>query len=216
MLKDLGGNSMENTKEIIINKALTLFSDNGYEGVSMRDIAGSVGIKASSIYNHFKSKEDIFNSIIEEMSKRYEEMVLKMQVPHGEIDVVVEQYIQVSYEALNEIAKDIFLYFLKDDFASKFRRMLTIEQSRSTLAGSIFQKFFIDGAIDFENSLFCNMMKKGAFTQCDPYIMALHFYSPIFLLLSKYDRQPDKEDEAVEILGKHVKQFSDIYVKKLK
>jgi Transcriptional regulator len=202
---------MENTKEIIIYRALTLFSDRGYEGVSMRDIASSVGIKASSIYNHFKSKEDIFNSIIEEMSKRYEEMVLKMQVPHGEIDAVVEQYMQVSYEALNEIARSLFLYFLKDDFASKFRRMLTVEQFRNTQAGNIFQNFFIDGAVDFQNLLFHNMMGKGAFIHCDPYVMALHFYSPIFLLLNKYDRQPDKEDEAVDMLRKHVKQFSDIY-----
>lgn len=210
-MKDLGGNNMENTKEIIIYKALTLFSDKGYDGVSMRDIASSVGIKASSLYNHFKSKEDIFNSIIEEMSKRYEEMVVKMQVPHGEIDIVVEQYMRVSFESLIEIAKNIFLYFLKDDFASKFRRMLTIEQYKSTLAGNIFQNFFIDGAIDFQNLLFHNMMKKGAFINCDPYIMALHFYSPIFLLLCKYDRQPNKEDEAIDVLEKHVKQFSDIY-----
>ncbi|MGH4122209.1 MAG: TetR/AcrR family transcriptional regulator [Clostridium sp.] len=205
---------MENTKEAIIYQALSLFSDRGYEGVTMRDIASPVGIKASSLYNHFKSKEDIFNSIIEEMSRRYEEMIKKMQIPHGEIDAVVEQYMHVSYEALNEIAKNIFLYFLKDDFASKFRRMLTIEQFRSTLAGNVYQNFFIDGAISFENELFSNMMKKGAFIQCDPCIMALHFYSPIFLLLSKYDHQPHKEHEAIETLGKHVKQFSDIYAKR--
>lgn len=205
---------MENTKEVIIYQALSLFSDRGYEGVTMRDIASGVGIKASSLYNHFKNKEDIFNSIIEEMSRRYEEMIKKMQIPHGEIDAVVEQYMQVSYEALNEIAKNMFLYFLKDEFASKFRRMLTIEQFRSTLAGNVYQNFFIDGAISFENELFANMMKKGAFIQCDPCVMALHFYSPIFLLLSKYDRQPHKEHEAIETLGKLVKQFSDIYAKK--
>lgn len=205
---------MENTKEAIIYEALSLFSDRGYEGVTMRDIASSVGIKASSLYNHFKSKEDIFNSIIEEMSKRYEEMIIKMQVPHGEMDAVVEHYMHVSYAALNEIAQKVFLYFLKDDFASKFRRMLTIERYRSTLAEDIFHNFFIDGAIGFENELFASMMKKGAFIQCDPYVMALHYYSPIFLLLSRYDRQPDKEEEAVAKLGKHVKQFTDIYVKK--
>ena len=36
---------MENTKDIILYQALTLFSDRGYEGVSMRDIASKVGIK---------------------------------------------------------------------------------------------------------------------------------------------------------------------------
>lgn len=202
---------MENTKETIIYQALNLFSDRGYEGVSMRDIASAVGIKAASLYNHFKNKEDIFNSIIDEMSKRYEETVLKMQMPHGEMNMVVEKYMHVTEEKLVMISKNMFLYFLKDDFASKFRRMLTIEQFRSTQAGVVFQNFFVDGVINFEKALFDNMIKKGGFIDCDPYVMALHFYSPIFLLLSKYDRLSYKEDEALDALSKHVKQFSAIY-----
>jgi TetR/AcrR family transcriptional regulator, biofilm operon repressor len=202
---------LENTKETILYQALTLFSDRGYEGVSMRDIAGAVGIKAASLYNHFKNKEDIFSCIIDEMSKRYEDAVLKMKVPHGDMAVVVEQYMNVTEKTLVTISKGIFLYFLKDDFASKFRRMLTIEQYRSTQAGDVFQSFFIDGVLKFEKTLFENMMKQNGFIECDPYVMALHFYSPMFLLLSKYDRLHDKENEALEILEKHVKQFSTIY-----
>ena len=208
---DHGSNKMENTKETIIYEALTLFSNRGYEGVSMRDIASAVGIKAASLYNHFKSKEDIFNRIIDEMSKRYDEAVLKIQMPYGEMDTVVEKYMQVTEETLVTIAKNMFLYFLKDDFASRFRRMLTIEQFRCTHAGDVFQNFFIDGAINFQKTLFANMIKQGGFIECDPHVMALHFYSPIFLLLSKYDRLPDKQDEALDTLVKHVKQFSTIY-----
>ena len=204
---------MENTKGNIIYQALILFSDRGYEGVSMRDIASSVGIKAASLYNHFKSKEDIFSSIIDEMSKRYEKTVLELQVPDGDMNVVIEKYMHVTEETLVMVAKNLFLYFLKDDFASKFRRMLIIEQFRSTRAGDVFQNFYIDGALNFQNILFDNMIKQGAFIECDPLIMALHFYSPIFLLLSKYDRQLHKEEEALDILEKHVKQFSAIYKK---
>lgn len=207
---------MENTKDNIMYQALTLFSDRGYEGVSMRDIASKVGIKAASLYNHYKSKEDIFNSIIEEMSRRYEYMVVKMQVPHGDMATVVNKYMQVTEDDLTEIAKKVFLYFLKDEFASKYRRMLTIEQFRSTRAGDVFQNFFIDGAIDFESTLFKDMISKGAFIDCDTYVMALHFYSPIFLLLSKYGRilSAEEESEALDILKKHVRQFSLLYAKK--
>lgn len=202
---------MENTKDNIIYQALTLFADRGYEGVSMRDIAGSVGIKASSLYNHFKSKEDIFKSIIDEMSKRYEEAVLKMQVPHGEMNSVLETYMHVKEETLVTIAKNMFLFILQDDFASKFRKMLTTEQFRSTQAGDVFQNFFIEAPLGFQNTLFGSMIKQGAFIECDPYIMALHFYSPIFFLLNKYDHKPGKIEEALDILEKHVKQFSAIY-----
>jgi len=50
------------TKEKIMDAAIMLFSDRGYDLVSMRDIATKVGIKAASIYNHFPSKKDILKS----------------------------------------------------------------------------------------------------------------------------------------------------------
>jgi AcrR family transcriptional regulator len=51
------------TKEKIINTAILLFSDSGYDNVSMRNIAAQVGIKAASIYNHFSSKRDILKNM---------------------------------------------------------------------------------------------------------------------------------------------------------
>ena len=47
------------TREKIMDAAIALFSDQGYEMVSMRDIAKAVGINAASIYNHFPSKRDL-------------------------------------------------------------------------------------------------------------------------------------------------------------
>lgn len=204
---------MESKKDLIIYTALTLFSERGYEGVSMRDIAGEVGIKASSLYNYFRSKEEIFNNIISEMSKRYEETVTGFNIPHGDIDRVTAEYMRTTEETLLNITAGIFLYYLKDDFASKFRRMLTMEQFRNTQAGETFLNFFIDGVLNFQTVLFDNMIKQGAFTENDPYVMALHFYSPVFLLLLKYDRLPGKEREALDILKKHIKKFSALYIK---
>lgn len=56
--------SSEATKEAILNTALTMFAEKGYAAVSMRDISGAVGIRASSIYYYFKSKQDIFDALI--------------------------------------------------------------------------------------------------------------------------------------------------------
>lgn len=52
------------TKERILDEALTLFSQYGYDAVSVAKIADAVGIKPPSLYKHFKSKEDIFNAIL--------------------------------------------------------------------------------------------------------------------------------------------------------
>ena len=60
-----------NTKELILLEALKLFADKGYEGVSVRDIAAEVGIRQSSLYKHFESKQDIFDTLVETMKNRF-------------------------------------------------------------------------------------------------------------------------------------------------
>jgi AcrR family transcriptional regulator len=61
------------TRETIIREALNLFSVKGYDAVSLRDIASRVGIKESSLYNHFKNKQDLFDSIVEWCATRNSE-----------------------------------------------------------------------------------------------------------------------------------------------
>ena len=63
------------TKEKILDAALTLFAENGYDGTSVEQIAGIVGIKAPSLYKHYKGKEDILNALIDSAEVRYEEIV---------------------------------------------------------------------------------------------------------------------------------------------
>ena len=74
---------MENskTKEKIILAAIVLFSDRGYDNVSMRDIAAEVSIKASSIYNHFPSKRDILKSIYSFYNEKHSALFINMEEP---------------------------------------------------------------------------------------------------------------------------------------
>ena len=53
-----------NTREKIMDVALHMFSERGYEAVSIRDICGEVGIKESTLYYHFKNKKDILDSLV--------------------------------------------------------------------------------------------------------------------------------------------------------
>ncbi|HCW6741242.1 TPA: TetR/AcrR family transcriptional regulator [Listeria monocytogenes] len=53
-------------KEEIKQAALSLFANNGFEGTSLADIAGVVGLKKQSIYSHFKDKDDLFLSIMKD------------------------------------------------------------------------------------------------------------------------------------------------------
>lgn len=202
----------KSTRESIIHNALILFSERGYEGVSMRDIACAVGIKAASIYNHFKSKEEIFDTIIDQMMKRYEEAAKAMELPQGDMGDISKQYSALTKERLIEQAKGLFLFFLKDDYAARFRKMLIVEQYRNEKARLSFVQFLIDSAISFQTGLFMQMMNMSHFKQLDPEMMAYHFYAPIYLLLNKYDGSEGTEDEALKLLERHVIQFNRIYL----
>ncbi len=203
----------KDTKNEILIKSLELFSVNGYEGTSIRDIAKEVGIKESSIYKHYKNKQDIFDSILVEMTNRYGMAISSIGIPNGESEEVANDYLVMPIDNLLNISRALFLFFLKDEVASAFRKMLTIEQFRNTMASKAFEDIFIDGAVNFQAELFSQMINKGGFIECDPYTMALHFYSPIFLLLAKYDGKPEQETDAINKIENHVKQFAMLYTR---
>lgn len=200
------------TKERIIFESLNLFSQKGYDGVSMRDIAAAVGIKGASIYNHFKGKEEILHAIFFKMTKRYDTIADSLAVPQGEINEIAHAYMQITEADLQLIAQGLFSFFIKDDFTCKFRKMLIGEQYKNKLARDTLKNYFFDIPLKYQTELFDNMIKQGAFGAFDPQIMALHFYSPIFFLLMENDITNDSE-QSIEMIQRHVYQFSKIYHK---
>ena len=120
-----------NTKELILLEALKLFADKGYEGVSVRDIAAEVGIRQSSLYKHFESKQDIFDTLVETMKNRFPQASASFQLPDGAIQEVAKEYATRGTEFLKKTSAEIFRFYLKDPYASQFRKMLSIEKYRS-------------------------------------------------------------------------------------
>lgn len=200
------------TKEKILHTALELFSKSGYDGVSMRDIAAAVNIKGSSLYKHYESKQDIFDSIVKYMEVRYDESMSLFKLPHGEAKSVVDTYMNITADRLYDIVYKIFMYFLTDPYTSKFRRILMMEQYRNPLIGDTFKKVYFENALVFQEELFKELIKRGMFKKLDAKIMALQFYAPIYLLICQYDSLDGKEDEAKEVIRKHVYQFVELYV----
>ncbi|HHT50026.1 MAG TPA: TetR/AcrR family transcriptional regulator [Eubacteriaceae bacterium] len=199
------------TREKIIYEALSLFSVHGYDAVTIREIASKVGIKESSIYNHFKNKQDILNKIIEETLKRYYSTLENVKVPESEDDNVSELYDNITDDTFLDICTKIFLFYLKDDYISKLRRLLTIEQYGNEEIGETFRYVFIDRVLETQRQVLQKFIDSGRFIQGDAYTMALHFYSPVFLLLYKYDNCPENEEQAIMELKMHVSQYNAIY-----
>ena len=200
-----------NTRELILEEALNLFSVKGYQSVTVKEIAHAVGIKDSSLYKHFASKQAIYDTLLEWMDQKFEATVAFYQLPQGEIESVAREYGRNDLAWLKKACETIFLFFLKDPQASKFRKMLTIEQYKNSDASKTLGSWFFDDAIKFQTDLFSEMMRQGTFKEGPPHIIALQFYSPFYTLLCQYDSMPGKEDEALGILKAHVEQFASIY-----
>lgn len=200
-----------NTREIILEKALDLFSIKGYQSVTVKEIANSVGIKDSSLYKHFSSKQAIYDTLLTRMNEKFEATVAFYRLPQGEIESVAREYGRNDLVWLKKACEAVFLFFLKDPEASRFRKMLTIEQYKNDDAAKTLNSWFINDAIQFQTALFREMIRQGSFREGPPHIIALQFYSPFYILLCQYDNMPEKEAEALEILMAHIEQFASIY-----
>jgi AcrR family transcriptional regulator len=193
-----------NTKDKIIEVALDLFSVNGYESVSVRDISKAVGIKESSLYNHFKNKQDIFDTIIqvctEKAMNQYKDLKID-QTLQGDFKV----YDRISEELLIKISMDLFEFYVTDKDMSRFRKILIIEQFKNKTIQDVYFKHFMDDAIQFQTQLFHYLMEVGALKKSNPETLAYEFYSPIFLLMNRYNTL----DETVKKqIVEHIKHFN--------
>ena len=200
-----------NTRERIVDEALTLFSIRGFKGTSVKNIADAVGIKDSSIYKHFKSKQEIFDAIVEQMRNRMAEMSVALGIPQDvDESSVASAYGSLSLPELQEMSRKVFLFYLKDEFVSRFWRLAQIEQYQNTEIYEIYRSIFFEQSIQYQTELFAEMIRQGSFRKADPEVVAVNFYAPIYFLLCKYQGQ-GKEEKALDMLDKQVAEFYRIY-----
>ncbi|MBP7349040.1 MAG: TetR/AcrR family transcriptional regulator [Butyrivibrio sp.] len=203
------------TAEKITDEALTLFSQKGYKGTSVKNIADAVGIKDASLYKHFKSKQEILDTIVENMRVRIENMSDAFGLPSGDdLQRTAAVYAGFDENTVVDFSKKIFLFYLKDSFMSRFWRMGMMEQFQNQPVYELFSKLFLEDSIAYQTALFAEMSRENIFIQADPQVMAISFYTPIFFLLSKYANLPDREDEALVVLERQVREFCRIYRQK--
>ena len=72
---------------------------------------------------------------------------------------------------------------------------------------------YVDDPLSYQTSIFTLISISGVFKNVKPNIMALHFYAPIYMLLTVCDRQPEREKEALQLIEEHIRQFNFIYAK---
>ena len=180
---------MGNRKEEILIAALHLFARDGYEAVSVSQIAGELDMTKGALYRHYKSKRDIFESIVQRMEQQDGKQARENEVPEESIEKTPEEYRNVSFDDFVEYSKSMFEYWTEDDFASSFRKMLTIEQFRSEEMQNLYQQYLVSGPTEYVKDLFKSMEIKK------PEENAVKFYANMFLYYSMYDGAADKAKE---------------------
>lgn len=200
-----------NTKKRILDVALTLFSEKGYANVFVADIAKAVGIKAPSLYKHYKSKQDIFNTILDEMKNRYDMQASMLNMNGNSAAADAEIFAGVSEDNLVKMGMGLFMYFLHDDYVRKFRKMLTVEQFNNPKLAELFTKQYADDPLSYQSAMFSVLSGSGVLKKENPNVMALQFYAPIFMLLTLCDREPHRETELTALLEQHIRQLSQLY-----
>ena len=177
---------MGSTKEEIMTVALHLFAKNGYEAVSVSQIAGVLGMTKGALYRHYENKRDIFLHIVKRMEQQDSEQARQNEVPEESIEKMPEEYQNVSVEDFVGYSKSMFEYWTEDDFASSFRKMLTLEQFRNEEMQKLYQQYLVSGPAGYVKDLFKNMKIK------DPEENAVKFYANMFFYYSVYDGATDK------------------------
>ena len=195
----------KDTKEKILAAALDMFSQYGFAGTNIRELAGSLGMGKSSMYRHFESKEDIWNALRDQMIAYYGEHFGSAEhlppVPN-------------SLEELTQMTMRMVNFTVHDERIIMTRKVLTLEQFRDARARELATKHFLTGLTDMFARIFTDMMDKGLLRKDDPEMLAFAYTAPISTLIHLCDREPEKTEEAIkqiEAFSRHfIKTYGDI------
>ena len=201
---------MGDTKENILMTALHLFARDGYEAVSVRNIAEELGMTKGALYRHYKNKRDIFDSIVDRMLQIDAQRADDNQMPVEQYEQTPEPYENTSLDDIQKFTLEQLKFWTEDDFAVSFRRMLTLEQYRNAEMAELYSQCIVAGPVAYMEDLFRELIQKGVLKEENPRQLAVEYYAPLFLLISMFDKTGEAEDYSA-ILRKHTEHFMNSY-----
>ncbi|MCR2805750.1 TetR/AcrR family transcriptional regulator [Paenibacillus soyae] len=195
------------TKRRILEVAIELFSQNGYSAVSVREITKHVGIKESALYNHYKTKDEILQSIYQLFTDASEGNTL----PSPEQLEAMLQH--VDLQTFLKQGFEQFKRTIENPLLTQIWRILNIEQYRDARAREIILTRIYKGTIDFLESAFLLLQQNKKIKDTySPRMLAVEYQYPIFAMMTEYLllRFDNKEtDELQQRVEAHIQYFND-------
>jgi AcrR family transcriptional regulator len=192
----------KDTKERILAAALELFSQNGYAGTNIRELTASLGLVKSAMYKHFESKEDIWNTLLDEMIAYYDRHFGSPEHLPPVPDTL---------EELAEMTRQMVNFTVHDEKVVMTRKLLTIEQFRDERARDLATKHFLTGLKDMFTPIFRGMMDKGLIRRENPAMVAFAYTAPISALIHMCDREPEQTEEMMAQVEAFIQHFIRTY-----
>lgn len=199
-----------NTKQEILNAALDLFSVQGFEATSISQIANAVGIRKASLYSHFENKQAILDALIKEVLERYAEHSIFALANWDDPDFTKDKQ-DMTPDAAVQMIQGQLRYILHDPAISRARKMLTIEQFQNADLAKLQTRQNYEDVLRYFTGLVGFLIRQGVLTEDDPEIMAAQLCLPITVWLGLCDREPEREQEVMGLVERHIRQFFRIY-----
>jgi len=196
------------TKEKILKHALKLFATKGYKATTVRDIAGSIGIKQSALYNHFKNKDEILETLIRDLTSS---AIVTLFDNKESTDKDPSERHKQGKSLLMGIATTFKLLSF-DGQNEALYKLLMQEIFRNERIREIYNEHFYQENVKKLSGLFFAMMQDDMIKSSDPLLLANEFFSPLFFYqmqvsLLKLDKK--STSSVVSLFEKHVEMFWD-------
>lgn len=189
------------TKDKIFDTALDLFSKKGYDSVSVRTIASEVGIKESSIYNHYSSKKDILMSILNYFEGYFKGNPLD--------DENIRKLLEENPEEFYHQGSEMFKQQIFEEKILKIMKLIFVQMYQIDEVKEFFLREILGGSTDFWSDVFEILIQKNVIgSDCNPNKLAeMYFGFSMFKLWEiflKYDDFPKAE---IEIMFDEVEEY---------
>ncbi len=200
---------LKTTRDKIVYNALVLFANNGYEATSVGDIADAVGIKAPSLYNHFKSKQEIFDTIIEYSRIGFNKHM--MEVKNRAAALTKERILSITLEDQIKQVRKLFDVTLHREETILFRKLMTIEGYNHPELAKEYNKRYIDSHIASYSQIIKVLIDGKILKDENPVALAALYAAPLAIYIEMAFRDPAREQEAFNSLCEAIKLFNKTF-----
>ena len=169
------------TRDKIMDVALHMFSERGYEAVSIRDICGEVGIKESTLYYHFKNKKDILDSLVEKFRSHIDGLLTH-------VDEITEKPAKKEGKDIENQMVDSYMMdsYLFDPFCNLMLRLMMIEQFHNEEIRALYEKTMFTDPYEIQLNVFRKLSTAGVFPEAQVEMIVKEYHAYMTMLTYKY------------------------------